>query len=143
MADPAIVAAEGTTITIGGTAIGQVLSITPPGPGTEAVETTHLTSTAHTRRPGQIPDYGEFELKIEVNPADAGYVALQAIFTVTPIVKKATVITYGGDGKTTHGHDNFDAVYTKVTFDALEENTNLVATVAGSVDGVVTSTAGS
>lgn len=136
------VAGEGTTISMGATPIGQVLSVTPPGRSVESVKTTHLGSAAQNFRPGQIPDGGKVKLRILVNPADAGYAALLAAFT-PPITTQDFTISYPGDGMTNHGSDAFNAVIESIEPDDLEENSNLEVDVTLQVNGVVTNTAGS
>ena len=57
----------GATLSVAGSELADVISITPPAWSREAVATHSLNSTAATFRPSRITDYGEAEVSIQYN----------------------------------------------------------------------------
>lgn len=73
----------GMTITRGGTAVGQVLDVTPHSPSVGVVETTHLESTWRARLP-TVPDAGSLRFSIEYDASLAGHAGVTtAMFAKT------------------------------------------------------------
>jgi len=70
-----------TTISIGGTAVGEVLSIKPVSPTIDPIETTNLDSTAKEFIPSPVPDYGEITINGNFFPSNTGQAALRTAFT--------------------------------------------------------------
>lgn len=58
---------HGTTLTIGGTQVVDMIDITFPGFSRESVETHSLDSTTKTFRPSRVGDWGEIEFSIMYN----------------------------------------------------------------------------
>lgn len=101
-ADPIL--AQDTTITIGGTAIAGVRSITGIGSGKATeIDVTTLASTAKEFRMG-LQDFGSIQIEMIRNQDDTGQVALftnlaaqtSATFIVTLPSSTANVITFTG-----------------------------------------------
>ena len=66
------------------TLINQRTSITGPNQTMAAVESTHMDSLAKERRPG-IADTGTIDCEVELNPADAGHKAVEALLSA-PVI---------------------------------------------------------
>lgn len=59
----------GTTISLGGSSIAEILDVTPPGMARESVQTSHMGSTvAHSFLPTKLYDGGEVTLEIAFDP---------------------------------------------------------------------------
>ncbi|WP_165068272.1 phage tail tube protein [Paludisphaera rhizosphaerae] len=81
---------QGTTLSVAKvagtyTALGQITSIDGPSSSVGSIETTNLSSTRKTYRPG-IPDGGEISATIQMDPADANQVYLAGLADA-PVVK--------------------------------------------------------
>lgn len=70
---------KGTTITIGGTLIGQVVSISGPNRSFGTVECTHLTSNCKEYIK-TIGDNGEITFTINLDYSDASHTALETAY---------------------------------------------------------------
>jgi hypothetical protein len=122
------------------TSFAQVLSITPPGGIVASVETTTLSDTAKTFRPGVIPDSGECAMRIQYDPNLAGHQSLTTLIT-TPVTRWFRV-SYAS-GHATPSRDTFQAFLTEFSPDALEDETNQEADVTMKITGSVSRTSGS
>lgn len=96
--------AQATTISVGGTAIAGVKSITGIGSGSATeIDVTTLASTAKEIRMG-LQDFGSIDIEMVRNQDDSGQLALftnmgaqtSATFVVTLPTSTANVITFTG-----------------------------------------------
>ena len=116
----------GTTVSIGGSALAEVLDITPPGMSRESIQSSHMgTLVAHTFSPSKLYDGGEadFELAFEPNWAVPISAAAQSV-----------VITFPDSGSSTWTFDAFVTGYEPT--DPLEDR--MTATLTLKVTGAVT-----
>lgn len=61
---------NGTTLSVDGSEVADIISLTAPGYNREAVETSTLSTTAKTFRPSLSVDYGELAMSIQFNSAN-------------------------------------------------------------------------
>ncbi len=81
------------------TALGEVVSITPPPDTTELIEATHLTSPNRTREYVRgLTDPGETEVVINYVPGDATDTIIQGFRSATAAKNCRIVLPPGGTG---------------------------------------------
>lgn len=94
----------GMTVSRGGTAVGQVLNVTPHSPTVGQVETTHLGSTERAFLP-TILDAGQITLTVEYDATLAGIAGVTtAMFAKTV---EAWLITFADTGAATWSASGF------------------------------------
>ena len=63
----------GTAITFDSGFLGEILSIEPPNPSREVIDTSHMASAnnARTFKPGDLVDWGELTAEISFHPSES------------------------------------------------------------------------
>jgi len=120
----------GTTVSFGGSPIGEILDVTPPGVSRETVQSSTMGSVdAHTFLGTKLYDGGEVSLEIALNPTSSWVIS-------SGDAAQAMVITFPDSGSTTWG---FDAIVTGYEpADPLEDR--MTATLTFKVTGAITIT---
>lgn len=125
----AVIPAEGTIIASGTTVNGsftnfaQVISVTPPGGKVNVVDTTTLTGTVKTGRPGRMPDPGEAKVKIQYDPNTNAHVTLRGLVYDYANNTQYYKVTYP-DSNTNHATTVFQAILTDVSPNDLADEVN-------------------
>jgi len=116
----------GTTVSIGGVAIAEILDVTPPGMSRESIQSSHMGSTiAHDFIPSKLYDGGEVTLEIAFDPNWAVPISAAA---------QSVVITFPDSGSSTWTFDAFVTGYEPT--DPLEDR--MTASLTLKVTGAVT-----
>ena len=111
---------HGTTLSIGGTPIAQVKTVTPPGISREEVDTTTLDSTVEDSLPSDPRNMGELQLHLVWHPGDTNHELLDTAFNARTI--SVYVLTYPSSvGKA----DTFSGYIKSLTPTALEGKNHL------------------
>lgn len=137
---------RGTTfkITLAGTptAVGQVLSFTPPQPERPEIETTNLDTTgAKSYRPSNLAESGEAAVTFQYDPNDTTH----QIFSTRIGTSAVDVFgIYWSDGMTTPAHLTFSGFVKQFAIQDVEgeEDGNVTAEVTIQVSGLPTFTPG-
>lgn len=91
----------GTTITIDGGAVGQVISITPGERSRDEVDVTDMDSTAMESLDSDPPNYGSLKVSAHWDPSDAGDKAIDDLFDETdPDDRLVSAVLTTPDGST-------------------------------------------
>lgn len=125
---------KGTTLSLAGTAIAQVVNVTPPNMTMGTTETTHLTSSWKTYL-ANIPDGGEVSLTVEYDSAAATHAALWTDFQAG--TAGTYLVTFTDTGATTIG---FTAIITNFAWDEVVVDGVVTAKFTVKVTGAVTIT---
>jgi len=116
----------GTTVSIGGSAVAEILDVTPPGMSRESIATSHMGSTtAHSFLPSKLYDGGEVGLEIAFDPNWAVPISDDAA---------SVVITFPDSGSSTWTFNAFVTGYEPA--DPLEDR--MTATLTLKVTGEIT-----
>jgi len=120
----------GTTVSFGGSPIGEILDLTPPGVSRETVQSSTMgTVDAHTFLGTKLYDGGEVSMEVAFNPGATWVIG-------SGDAAQSMVITFPDSGGTTW---TFDAIVTGYEpADPLEDR--MTATITFKVDGDITIT---
>lgn len=124
----------GTTLSLGGTAIAQLVSVTPPSMENPTADVTHLGSTWR-EFVATIPDGGEISLNIEYDSAQATHATLASNFAAG--TSGTWVVTLADSGGTTIG---FAGPITNFEWDEIVVDDVVRASVTVKISGAVTIT---
>jgi len=128
-----VVAGEGTTISIGGSTILQVVSIDGPSWSVESVEKTHLASTDKEFRFSTLSDAGEISMSVLYDPDDSTHTGLTTLM-VTP-AEVAVVLSFADGTASTYTAQGF---VTGFSPNGMEVENNLGADVSVKLTGAIT-----
>jgi hypothetical protein len=122
------------------TEITQLISVTPPSLEVPEVETTVLSDTAKSFRPGKITGPGEFAFRIMYDPAVASHTALATLVT-TP-ANRYWKFEYN-DTLTNSATDTFQGFITGWEPGDAEDEANIEVDITVRINGATTRNAGS
>jgi len=131
----AITPGKGSTLKNGTNLIGQIFDLKPPNMANPELDTTDLDSTVRTFRP-TVPDYGEFNFKMNHDPADSQHQALLTAFAAGTVI--SWTVTLADAGNATYAFSGFIKGY---DLGNLVVDNKSEATVTVKLTGSVTFTA--
>lgn len=143
---PEVVPGEGTLLKMKIAAafvdVGQVVDMDPPEVGVNAVETTHLASTVHTRRASRLPDPKTFSFTLNFDPNDSAMhlVIIDRVKVVSGTDDEFEI--WFNDGNTTRAKLGFTGFFTKAKPAGVEVESNLTAECEVQLTSLVTTTPG-